>query len=119
MKHMGHNNKTDKRGEQGSTHEEQDRDPNNSSPKVFNVWLSSHIWLFRHVRSQLIATRCFDQRQRVSFRRSPVFNTAASSLSHKDSSVQSPTANLWILLITDNRSQFLQKLTLMALPADN
>ncbi|TNN30779.1 hypothetical protein EYF80_059069 [Liparis tanakae] len=44
---------------------------------VFNVWLSSHIWLFRLVRSQLIATRCFDQRQRVAFSRSPVFPTAA------------------------------------------
>ncbi|TNN34891.1 hypothetical protein EYF80_054940 [Liparis tanakae] len=44
---------------------------------VFNVWLSSHIWLFRLVSSQLIATRCFDQRQRVSFSGSPVFPTAA------------------------------------------
>ncbi|TNN48798.1 hypothetical protein EYF80_040973 [Liparis tanakae] len=45
--------------------------------KVFNVWLSSHIWLFWLVSSQLIAARCLDQRQRVSFRPGPVFNTAA------------------------------------------
>ncbi|TNN50881.1 hypothetical protein EYF80_038905 [Liparis tanakae] len=45
--------------------------------KVFNVWLSSHIWLFRLVSSQLIAACCLDQRQRASFSRSPVFLTAA------------------------------------------
>ncbi|TNN75997.1 hypothetical protein EYF80_013760 [Liparis tanakae] len=44
--------------------------------QVFNVWLSSHIWLFRHVSAQLIATRCFDQRQRVSFRSSPLHSGA-------------------------------------------
>ncbi|TNN65017.1 hypothetical protein EYF80_024756 [Liparis tanakae] len=37
-------------------------------PTVFNVWLSSHIWLFRLESSQLIAARFLDQRQRVSFR---------------------------------------------------
>ncbi|TNN41578.1 Ephrin type-B receptor 1 [Liparis tanakae] len=45
--------------------------------KVFNVWLSSHIWLFRLESSQLIAARFLDQRQRVSFRPGPVFSTAA------------------------------------------
>ncbi|TNN88742.1 hypothetical protein EYF80_001074 [Liparis tanakae] len=42
---------------------------------VFNVWLSSHIWLFRLESSQLIAARFLDQRQRVSFRPGPVFST--------------------------------------------
>ncbi|TNN58623.1 hypothetical protein EYF80_031126 [Liparis tanakae] len=41
-------------------------------PRVFNVWLSSHIWLFRLESSQLIAARFLDQRQRVSFRPGPV-----------------------------------------------
>ncbi|TNN62468.1 hypothetical protein EYF80_027271 [Liparis tanakae] len=44
---------------------------------VFNVWLSSHTWLFRLVSSQLIAARFLDQRQLVSFRPGPVFSTAA------------------------------------------
>ncbi|TNN30410.1 hypothetical protein EYF80_059438 [Liparis tanakae] len=46
---------------------------------VFNVWLSSHIWLFRLESSQLIAARFLDERQRVSFRPGPVFSTAAYS----------------------------------------
>ncbi|TNN86731.1 hypothetical protein EYF80_002914 [Liparis tanakae] len=45
--------------------------------QVFNVWLSSHIWLFRLESSQLIAARFLDQRQHVSFRPGQVFSTAA------------------------------------------
>ncbi|TNN80124.1 hypothetical protein EYF80_009635 [Liparis tanakae] len=52
-------------------------DSNSPEEKVFNVRLSSHIWLFRLVSSQLIAARFLDQRQRVSFRPGPVFSTAA------------------------------------------
>ncbi|TNN89008.1 hypothetical protein EYF80_000886 [Liparis tanakae] len=44
---------------------------NTAKLTVFNVWLSSHIWLFRLESSQLIAARFLDQRQRVSLRPGP------------------------------------------------
>ncbi|TNN47186.1 hypothetical protein EYF80_042611 [Liparis tanakae] len=60
-------------------------------PLVFNVWLSSHIWLFRLVSSQLIDARCLDQRQRASFSRSPVFPTAACLYESRSRLESSPT----------------------------
>lgn len=42
----------------------------------------------------------------------------SSAVSIRPEPASKHTASLWILLITDNKSQFLQKYTLMALPTD-